>query len=125
MSADTPALELRTVEVATRILRTANRLPEPLPQVAGSILALVAERWERPFRTRDVYDLAVLCDHLDPAERARLCTALTATGLWPEMRELSSLLRHSGLRPAPDLPNGRRLAGLAWAARLAGSAVRW
>lgn len=119
------AVELRTVEVATSILKPARRLPEPLPGVAGSVLALVAERWERPFRTRDVYDLAVLCDHLDPAQTARLCTALTATGLWPEMLELSSLLDRSGLRPAPDLPNARRLARRASAARLAGSAIRW
>jgi hypothetical protein len=119
------AVELRTIEVATSILRPAERLAEPLPPVAGNVLALVAERWERPFRTRDVYDLAVLYDHLDAAERARLCSALTATGLWPEMRELSSLLRRSGLRPALDLPDSRRLAWRARAARMAGSAVRW
>lgn len=119
------AVELRTVEVATSILRPATRLAEPLPPVAGSVLALVAERWERPFRTRDVYDLAVLCDHLDPAERVRLSTALTTTGLWPEMRELSSLLRRSGLRAVPDLPDSRKSAWRARAARLAGSAVRW
>jgi hypothetical protein len=119
------AVELRTIEVATSILRPAMRLAEPLPPVAGSVLALVAERWERPFRTRDMYDLAVLCDHLDPAERARLRTALTTTGLWPEMRELSSLLRRSGLRPAPDLPDSRKSAWRARATRLAGSAVRW
>ena len=119
------AVELRTVEVATSILRPATRLAKPLPPVAGSVLALVAERWERPFRTRDVYDLAVLCDHLDPAERVRLSTALTATGLWPEMRELSSLLRRSGLRAVPDLPDSRKSAWRARAARLAGSAVRW
>lgn len=119
------AVELRTVEVATSILRPAERLKEPLPPIAGSVLALVAERWERPFRTRDVYDLAVLCDQLDSAERTRLCAALTATGLWPEMRELASLLRRSGLRPAADLPDSRRSAWRARAARLAGSAVRW
>ncbi len=129
------AVELRTVEVATSILRPATRLAEPLPPVAGSVLALVAERWERPFRTRDVYDLAVLCGHLDPAERVRLSAALTATGLWPEMRELASLLRRSGLRTAPDLPGGREpawraraaraRAARARAARLARSAVRW
>lgn len=48
------AVELRTVEVATSILRPATWLAEPLPPVAGSVLALVAERWEGPFRTRDV-----------------------------------------------------------------------
>ncbi len=118
-------VELRTVEVATSILRPVTRLAEPLPPVAGSVLALVAERWERPFRTRDVYDLAVLCDHLDPAERVRLAAALTTTGLWPEMRELSSLLRRSGLRTPPDLPDSRKSAWRARAARLAASAVRW
>jgi hypothetical protein len=119
------AVELRTVEVATSILKPARRLAEPLLSAAGNVLALVAERWERPFRTRDVYDLAVLCDQLDPPERARLRTALTATGLWPEMRELSSLLRRSGLRPEPDLPGSRGSAWRARAARLAGSAARW
>jgi hypothetical protein len=118
-------VELRTVEVGTSILHPGQQPAAPLSPVAGNVLALVAERWERPFRTRDVYDLAVLHEHLDAGERASLAAGLTATGLWPEMRELSALLRRSGLRPAPDLPGSQRSARWARAARLARSAVRW
>jgi hypothetical protein len=118
-------VELRTVEVGTSILHPRQQPTAPLSPVAGNVLALVAERWERPFRTRDVYDLAVLHEHLDAGERASLDAGLAATGLWPEMRELSALLRRSGLRPEPEYPDGRRPARWARAARLARSAVRW
>jgi len=119
-------VELRTVDVATSLRMSAWRLSgAPMPPVAASILALAAERWERPFRSRDIYDLAVLCDHLDEAERTSLSAALTITGLWPEMRELSGLLRRSGLRPEPRLPGGRRAAWRARAVRLARMPARW
>jgi hypothetical protein len=118
-------VELRTIDVGTSVLRPACRLAVPLSPVAANVLALVAERWERPFRSRDVYDLAVLHDHLDRAELASLGAGLTATGMWREMRELSRLLRRSGLRPAPDLPQRRRSTMRAGTARLVQSAIRW
>jgi hypothetical protein len=118
-------VELRTIDVGTSVLRPACRLSVPLSPVAANVLALVAERWERPFRSRDVYDLAVLHDYLDQAERASLSAGLTATGMWREMRELSRLLRRSGLRPALDLPGRRWLAMRAGTARSVRSAIRW
>lgn len=120
------AVELRTADVATSIARPAWRLAAGASfPVAANILALAAERWERPFRTRDIYDLAVLSDRLDAAEAASLRDGLTATGLWPELRELAGLLRRSGLRPAPRLPDDRAAVWRARAARALRSAVRW
>ncbi|HEY3734635.1 MAG TPA: hypothetical protein VGL63_12035 [Streptosporangiaceae bacterium] len=126
-SIDEPyVIELRTADVATSIARPAWRLPAGASfPVAANILALAAERWERPFRSRDIYDLAVLSDRLDAAEAASLRDGLTATGLWPELRELAGLLRRSGLRPAPSLPDDRAAVRRARAARALRSAVRW
>ena len=118
-------VELRTVEVATTLRATARRTGGPLASAAANVFALVAERWERPFRSRDIFDLAVLSERLDAAERGRLRAALTATGLWPEMRELARLLRRSGLRPAPDLPGSRWLAWRSRAVRLASAVALW
>lgn len=119
-------VELRTVDVATSLRLPAWRLAGvPLPPIAASVLALAAERWERPFRSRDVYDLAVLSDHLGEAELAGLRTALTITGLWPEYRELAGLLRRSGLRQPPELA-GEQIAALrARLVRAARTAARW
>jgi hypothetical protein len=117
-------VELRTLDVGTSIVRPPVRLTGQLPQVAASVLALAAERWERPFRTRDIYDLAVLHEYLDAAERASLADGLTATGLWPAMQELSDLLVRSGLRPAPDLPGSRRGVRRARARWLAQAVIR-
>jgi hypothetical protein len=119
-------VELRTLDVATSMRLPAWRLSgTPMSSIASSVLALVAERWERPFRSRDVYDLAVLSDHLDRADLAGLRAGLTVTGLWPEQRELSGLLRRSGLRPAPELPGARWCALRARAVRLGRMVARW
>lgn len=82
-------VELRTIEVATSLVRPAVRLSRRLTPVAGSVFALAAERWEREFRTRDIYDLAILQEHLDDAELASLVAGLTEAELWPEMLELA------------------------------------
>ncbi len=119
-------VELRTVDVATSMRLPSWRLAGmPMSPVTASVLALVAERWERPFRSRDVFDLAVLSDHLDDADLASLRSALTVTGLWPEQRELSALLNRSGLRPAPRLAGERRSALAARSVRLLAAVRRW
>jgi hypothetical protein len=124
--ADPYEVELRTVDVATSLRLPVWRLAGlPLPPVAASVLALAAERWERPFRSRDIYDLAVLAGHLGAAELAGLRAALTVTGLWPEFRELAGLLGRSGLRPPPQLPGARLAALRARLARAARAAGRW
>lgn len=119
-------VELRTADVATSIRVPARRLGDaPLPPAAASVLALAAERWERPFRTRDVYDLAILAGLLDRAGLDALNDALTATMLWPQMRELSRLLRRSGLGQPPDQPGSRRAAWRSRVARLRRSVTLW
>lgn len=119
-------VELRTADVATSIRMPAKRLDgSPLRPAAASVLALVAERWERPFRSRDIYDLAVLAGQLDDADVAALNGGLTAAMLWPQMGELSALLRPCGLARAPDPAGGRRAARRARMARLGRSALLW
>jgi len=119
-------VELRTADVATSLRVPARRLHgPPLPLAAANVLALAAERWERPFRTRDVYDLAILTGQLDQAGLDALDGALTTTMLWPEMRELAGLLRRSGIGPAPRQPGDSRAAWRARAARLRRSAALW
>lgn len=119
-------VELRTADVATSIRMPAMRLDgAPLRPAAASVLALVAERWERPFRSRDVYDLAVLAGQLDDADAAALTGGLTTAMLWPQMRELSALLRRSGLDSELDQPGSRRATWQARTARLSQSALLW
>lgn len=119
-------VELRTADVATSTRVPARRLGDaPLPPAAASVLALAAERWERPFRTRDIYDLLILSGQLDRAALDALNGALTATMLWPQMRELCRLLRRSGLGPPPDQPGSRRAAWRSRAARLRRSVTLW
>ncbi len=117
-------VELRTADVATKLGVPAKRLT-PLPPAAANVVAIAAERWERPFRTRDVYDLAILADQLDPAGLEALGAALTATMLWPQLRELSWLLRRSGLAEPPNLPGSRSAAWRSRAARWRRSAALW
>ena len=119
-------VELRTADVATSIRVPAWR-PDgpPLPATAANVLALSAERWERQFRTRDIYDLAILTHLLDRAAIESLNTALAQTMLWPAYRELSRLLLRSGLCQPPPQPGGSQAAWRARAARLRHSALLW
>jgi hypothetical protein len=119
-------VELRTADVATSIRVPAWRPDgDPLPITTANVLALAAERWERPFRTRDIYDLAILTDLMDQAAMEALSTALTQTMLWPAYRELSRLLLRSGLGQPPAQPGGSQAAWRARIARLRQSAVLW
>lgn len=123
---DPYGVELRTADVATSLRVPARRLDgTPLPIAAANVLALAAERWERPFRTRDVYDLGILTGQLDQAALDALNDALTATMLWPEMRELAGLLRRSGIGLGPSQPGSSRAAWRTHAARLRRSAALW
>jgi hypothetical protein len=119
-------VELRTADVAISIRVPARRLNGvPLPSAAANVVALAAERWERPFRTRDVYDLSILGRRLDYAALDPLDDALTASMLWPQLRELSRLLRRSGLAAEPARPASRRAVWHSRAARLRLSAALW
>src|SRR6185312_3617705 len=63
---------------------------------------------------------------LDRAGLEALDRALTATMLWPQLRELARLLRRSGLAAEPPaLPGGGRAAWRSRAARLRRSVALW
>jgi len=93
-------VELRTPDIATSVRRPAVRLrggaAEP---AAASAVALVAERLERRFTSRDVLDLAVLAGAVGPAGTAMLRDGLDQARLWPQYRELRRLLARAGLLP--------------------------
>ncbi len=119
-------VELRTADVATNLRIPARRLDDtPLPPAAASVLALAAERWERPFRTRDIYDLGILTRQLDQAALAALSDALTATTLWPALRELADLLVRADLGPPPALPGSRQAAWRSRVAQVRRSILLW
>ncbi|WP_214106895.1 nucleotidyltransferase family protein [Acrocarpospora catenulata] len=69
-----------------------------------NLVALLYERFEQPFRARDLVDTALLLDGAPLPDCAR---AVTALGLWPEYVELAGLLADSPLE-APELPGDRR-----------------
>ena len=101
-------VELRTVDIATSLRRRLIRLRHPEQGVAKNIVALLAERWERAFRSRDVLDLAVLLPGLP--DDGSLPAMLDETGLWPEWVELARKVAELGWLPpgAPPLDAGRR-----------------
>ena len=130
--ADPYEVELRTPDVAPGLGRPSLSFRGPLDPVAPSIVALVAERLERPFTSRDVLDLGVLSAALTGTGRDVLRAALTTARLWPAYRELCRHLERTGLATGPlledrcrtkrqhltDLP--RRVAALTHPVRAAG-----
>ena len=120
------AIGLVTAEIVTDIRRPARQLGRPVRSpLAASAVALVAERWERPFRSRDLLDLSLLLADLDPAALEQVRADLARIGLWPEWREAVRAIRHLG-RPAPAVFPGTR-SGAARERLLRGSRLlrRW
>ncbi|MFD5515493.1 hypothetical protein [Streptomyces sp. NPDC127066] len=100
-SPDPYAVGLFTAEIVTEVRAPAWQLVRPSRSpLAVCAVALVAERWERPFRSRDLLDLALLLQHLDETGVRQLRTDLTRTGLWPEWREALRAMARLGWRPA-------------------------
>jgi hypothetical protein len=130
--ADQYEVELRTPDVAPGLGRPSLTFPGLPDPVAPSLVALVAERLERPFTSRDVLDLGVLSDALTDTVRDAVRGGLTTARLWPAYRELCEQVERSGLKTGPlledptrtrrqrraDLP--RRLAALTHPVRAAG-----
>ncbi|UCA51077.1 hypothetical protein LEL86_18075 [Streptomyces sp. WA6-1-16] len=125
-SPDPYAVGLCTAEIMTDIRAPAWQLTRAAhsPSAADAV-ALVAERWERPFRSRDLMDLALLLRDLDDADIARLPEELARIGLWPQWREAMRALRNHGMEPARVLPSARAATGHARLHRTARSMMRW
>ncbi|MDI5962324.1 hypothetical protein [Streptantibioticus silvisoli] len=117
---------LVTAEVFTDLRRPACRLPRPVHSpLAVTTLALVAERWEREFRSRDLLDLTLLLRELDAAGVAELRAGLALAGLWPEWCEAMDRVGRLGWRPAVVLPDARRAAARERVLRAGRAVRRW
>lgn len=93
-------VELRTVDIPTSVRQPAYRVPDPEGSpLAANTIALLAERWERQFTSRDRLDLALLVSRYTEADQKALVDALTQTGMWPEWRELSHEIDRLGWLP--------------------------
>ncbi|MFD6552641.1 nucleotidyltransferase family protein [Streptomyces sp. NPDC058398] len=125
-SPDPYAVGLFTAEIVTEVHAPAWQLTRPSrSELAACAVALVAERWERPLRSRDLLDLALLLQHLDATGVRQLRTDLARTGLWPEWREALRAMALLGWRPAVTLPRTRRAAVRARLLRAARATARW
>jgi hypothetical protein len=117
------AVGLTTVEIITKTSQPPYELARPVRSpLAASAVALVAERWERGLRSRDLLDLAVLTERLTPRDADALRDGLARTGLWPEWLALSgAVVRHGwGCVVLP----GARAAARRERLRRAGRALR-
>jgi hypothetical protein len=86
------------------------RMPENwrVPAVKN-IIMLLYERYEQPFRARDLIDVVLLHDALRGDELTALHEAVVSLSLGVEYSELIALVARVGLPPLPDWP-ARRLA---------------
>ncbi|HEY2442112.1 MAG TPA: hypothetical protein VGI31_03170 [Streptosporangiaceae bacterium] len=84
------------------------RLPEQwrVPAIKN-MLMLLHERYEQPFRARDLVDASLLHDSLRGPEADTLHAAIVALGLTVEYSELVRLVAGTGLAPLAELPGGR------------------
>lgn len=90
-------------------------------------LMLLYERFEQPYRARDLVDAALLMGSATKDEVAGLATAMRRLRLEPEYRELASLVAEAGLGPLPQCRHSRlgdRMTRASRAARSAGFFVR-
>lgn len=96
------------------------RLPGPwrTPAIKNTLM-LLHERYEQPFRARDVVDAALLHESLRDGELDTLHRAVVALGLAAEYSELVRLIRDAGLASPPRLPGGRWTAARVRTRRLA------
>jgi Uncharacterised nucleotidyltransferase len=91
------AVGLTTVEIITRTSQPPHQLARPLRSpLAASAVALVAERWERELRSRDLLDLALLSERMTEPDIAELRDGLARTGLWPEWNALAAAVAQQG-----------------------------
>lgn len=81
-----------------------------------NIIMLLYERYEQPFRARDLIDVVFLHEALRDDELADLHRAVASLSLGVEYNELIALVEKVGLNPLPSWP-ARRLATSATRAR--------
>jgi hypothetical protein len=84
-----------------------------------NIIMLLYERYEQPFRARDLIDVVLLHDALSGSELAELHRAIVALRLGVEYSELITLVDKAGLGPLPAWPARRLQARAIQARRLA------
>ena len=100
------------------------RLPEEWrPPAIKNLIMLLHERYEQPFRARDLIDAALLRTALRDAELDVLLRAVVRLGLAAEYAELVRLAGRAGLGPLPALPGGRLTVARVRARRLAHGAT--
>lgn len=87
------------------------------PAVKNTIM-LLHERYEQPFRARDLVDATLLHRSMSSADRSALHDAVVALGLAIEYAELVKLVNDAGLGPLPALPGNRLTTARARAARM-------
>lgn len=99
------------------------RLPGPwsVPAIKNTLM-LLHERYEQPFRARDVLDAALLHQALRDGEAGELHRGVVALGLAAEYGELVQLIRDAGLGSPPRLPGGHWTTARVRARRLARAA---
>lgn len=91
------AVGLTTVEIITTTSQPPYQLVRPVRSpLAASAVALVAERWERQLRSRDLLDLALLSERMTGPDIAELRDGLARTGLWPEWNALAAAVARQG-----------------------------
>lgn len=97
-----------------RVLPTAWRTP-----VVKNTLMLLYERFEQPYRTRDLVDTALVHAAADRVELSHLAEAVSRLGLSREYAELATLTNRAGLGPLPVPPMSGWSRPVARARRLA------
>jgi hypothetical protein len=96
------------------------KLPAPwrLPAIKN-MLMLMNERFEQPYRARDLVDAHLLLSSAASADVAALHEAVGRLRLRSEYAELVRLVDRAGLGPLPAPPGGELAAGLTRASRIA------
>jgi hypothetical protein len=96
------------------------QLPEQwcTPAIKNTLM-LLHERYEQPFRARDVVDAALLHESLRDGELDTLHRGVVALGLAAEYSELIRLINAVGLGSPPRLPGGQWTTARVRARRLA------
>lgn len=119
-------VELRNSDIMTTSRQPASSVPDPHGSpLAANTVALLNERWERQFTSRDRLDAALMASRYSEADQAALVSALTATQMWPEWDEMSRELRRLGWLPDMPLLRSAQRARSVRARRIAYGARMW
>jgi hypothetical protein len=117
---------LATPDIFTSLRMPPRRLSAPgRSWLATNVVALLAERWERRFNSRDLLDIALLATRFEAVDRAALRVALDETTLWPEWYQAVRAVARIGLPPPPALPGQTRSRLRTRVGRAAGTLARW